>query len=250
MFKVPERNIKLILAYDGMNYHGWQRQKNGVTIQEVVEEKLARMLGEPVAVIASGRTDAGVHAMNQVCNFKTGTSLDAWIVRKGLNALLPKDIRVLGAEDVPLSFNARYSARKKRYRYCIFNGEVHDVFLRRTAWHIPQPLDAERMRGCLASIVGTRDFSSFRAAGSSNRNPVRTIFEADLLIEANRLWTIELEADGFLRHMVRNIVGTLVSAGRGKLTSGEFEGVLEARDRRAAGATAPAHGLFLVDVTY
>ncbi|WP_035253488.1 tRNA pseudouridine(38-40) synthase TruA [Desulfatiglans anilini] len=247
---MPERNIKLILAYDGMNYHGWQRQKNGVTIQEVVEEKLARMLGEPVAVIASGRTDAGVHAMNQVCNFKTGTTLDAWIVRKGLNALLPKDIRVLGAEDVPFSFNARYSARKKRYRYCIFNGEVHDVFLRRTAWHIPQPLDAERMRGCLALIVGTRDFSSFRAAGSSNRNPVRTIFKADLLIEANRLWTIELEADGFLRHMVRNIVGTLVSAGRGKLTSGEFEGVLEARDRRAAGATAPAHGLFLVDVTY
>lgn len=247
---MPERNIKLILAYDGSNYHGWQRQKNGVTIQEVVEEKLARMLGEAVAVIASGRTDAGVHALNQVGNFKTTTSLDTSIVQKGLNALLPEDIRILDAEEVPLSFNARYSARKKRYRYHIFNREVPNVFLRRTAWHIPQPLDSESMRRCLVSIEGTRDFSSFRAAGSSNRNPVRMILSTDLRVEETGLLTIELEADGFLRHMVRNIVGTLVSAGRGKLTVEGFEAVLNAGDRRAAGATAPARGLFLVDVSY
>lgn len=247
---MAERNIQLNLAYDGSNYHGWQRQTNALTLQEVLETAIGRMLREPVTLIASGRTDAGVHALNQVCNFRTSTLLDPATIRKGLNALLPADIRILHAAEAPLSFNARYSARKKLYRYHIVNREVPDVFRRRTAWHIPRPLDTARMARCLALIEGTHDFSSFRAAGSSNRNPVRTILRADLQADAPGLVRIELEADGFLRHMVRNVVGTVVRAGVGKISLEDFASVLRARDRRCAGATAPAHGLFLVAVFY
>ena len=245
-----EKNIKLCLAYDGHRYHGWQRQKNGVTIQGIIEEKIKRMLGKPVKLIASGRTDAGVHAVNQVCNFITQSDLSPHVVKTGLNSLLPSDILIKTAEYVPLEFHARFNAKNKAYEYRILNGEEPDIFTRRYLWHIRTPLDTEEMARALSLLLGRHDFSSFRSSGSDNKDPVRLVTKALLHGPENKLLRINIEAEGFLRHMVRNIVGTVVEVGLGKMDRVKFKKIFEARDRRLAGVKAPPQGLFLVNVQY
>ncbi len=248
---VDKQNIRLILAYDGSRYHGWQRQKNGITIQEVVEEKLAVMCKTPVRLISSGRTDAGVHALNQVCNFTAPSNLDPDAIEKGLNALLPDDIHVKKAERVPNEFHARYSAISKTYEYRILNGKSPDVFLRHYLWHIRSPLDKNEMEKCLSILKGSHDFTAFKSSGSSNTNPVRSIYRAEIQCpKKNDILRISIEADGFLRHMVRNIVGTVVEAGHGKMDMNGFREVFESKNRQSAGIKAPAQGLFLVSVHY
>lgn len=246
----PVYNIKLVMAYDGTRYHGWQRQSREATVQGLVEEKIQMMLGERVTLNASGRTDAGVHAVNQVCNFKTRSRLTPEAIRKGLNSLLPDDIFLRSAEYVPLDFHARYSAKGKAYEYRILNREDPDLFLRQYVWHIQVPLDTEAMAECLAMIRGRHDFSAFKSSGSITLDPVRIVTRAALYGPENGLLRIVLEADGFLRHMVRNLVGTMVEVGMGKIGIEDFRGIFESRDRRLAGIKAPAQGLFLMEVHY
>ena len=245
-----EKNIKLILEYDGSRYHGWQRQTGLPTLQEILEDRIKTMTGEKVSLIASGRTDAGVHALYQVANFKTFTHLDLLTLRKGLNALLPPDIFVKKAEQVPLDFNSRYNAKSKIYEYRILNRREPDIFLRSYTWHIADPLDLEKMAACLSLLLGRHDFSSFKSSGSSIINPVREMIIADILRHEEGLLTFSFEADGFMRHMVRNIMGTVVEAGRGKIDVNQFKEIFQSGDRRNAGLKAPAQGLFLKLVKY
>ena len=247
---MDSKNIRLSLAYDGSRYHGWQRQNNALTIQEIIEEKIEMMVCEPIKLIASGRTDAGVHAVNQVCNFKTRSNLDPGTIKKGLNGLLPDDIFVRDVAYVPFEFHSRYSAKSKVYEYRILNEEDPDVFRRNYLWYIKTPLDLKVMAKCLAHLLGRHDFSSFRSTGSGNMDPVRSILRAELHGTEKGLLRVVIEADGFLRHMVRNIVGTVVEAGLGRISFSGFEKILESRNRRSAGIKAPPQGLFLMDVQY
>ncbi len=245
------RKIKLVIAYDGTRYHGWQFQKNDLSIQAVLEEKIHIMTRERVKVISSGRTDAGVHALGQVCHFETRTLIRPEEIQKGLNSLLPDDILVRRAETGPPDFHARYSARSKVYEYRILNRPEPDVFLRNYVWHVSHPLDLKLLGQCLSLIKGEHDFTSFRSTGSNNQNPVRRIFRAELLRgPEDGLIRLVLEANGFLRHMVRSMTGTLVDAGMGKTSVDGFLDILRAKDRQRAGIKAPARGLFLVRVVY
>lgn len=245
-----KRNFRLVLEYDGSGYHGWQRQSGVLTIQEVIESQLAIMLGEPIRARGSGRTDAGVHARAQNVNFHARTRLDAGQIQRGLNSLLPPDIVVLGAREVADSFHARFSAVSKTYEYWILNRPVGSALERRRAWHIRQPLQLAAMEDGLKLLVGHHDFRAFMAAGSSVRSTERTLLEATLhRLDLERL-VLRFVADGFLRHMVRNLVGTLVEVGRGKISPGGLSEILVGRDRRRAGMTAPAHGLYLTAVSY
>ena len=245
-----DKNIKLILEYDGSRYHGWQRQAGLPTLQEMLENKIKTMTGETVSLIASGRTDAGVHALNQVANFKTFTHLDPVTLRKGLNALLPADIFIKQAEYAPVDFNSRYSAKSKVYEYRVLNRSEPDIFLRSYTWHIANALNLEKMAACLSLLIGRHDFSSFKSSGSGILNPVREIIEAEIQGLEDGLLTFSFEADGFMRHMVRNIMGTVVEAGRAKIDVHEFKEIFETRDRRKAGIKAPSQGLFLKMVKY
>ncbi|MEW6669463.1 MAG: tRNA pseudouridine(38-40) synthase TruA [Thermodesulfobacteriota bacterium] len=245
-----KRNIRLVLQYDGSRYHGWQRQKGDLTVQELLEEKIRLITGESVTVAASGRTDAGVHALHQVCSFLTRSRLDPQSFHRALNSLLPPDIHIDLAEAVPLEFHARYSARSKIYEYRVLNRPEPDPFLRAYTWHVPSVLDLSEMERCLPFLLGMQDFSSFMGSGSTVTDPVREMKRAEMKRSEDGLLLFLFEADGFLRHMVRNIVGTLVEVGKGKRDSLEFQKILQARDRRSAGITAPAHGLFLKRVRY
>ena len=244
------RNIRLVVAYDGTRYHGWQRQKNGLAVQEVIENKLGMMTKLPVKLLASGRTDAGVHALNQICNFETRSLIPIDALWRGLNALLPSDIFIKDAAVVPLEFHSRYRAKSKIYEYRILNREYPDIFRRNALWHIRLPLDVEKMSECLSLIKGTHDFSSFKSSGSGNINPIRTILAAGILRDADGVLRIVVEGDGFLRHMVRNIVGTLVEAGLDRIDAKRFAKILDSGDRQLAGRKAPPQGLFLMEVKY
>lgn len=243
-------NYRLVLEYDGSNYHGWQRQKGVLTVQEVVESCLATMTREPVRLKGAGRTDAGVHARGQVANFFSGTRIPPQSLFKGLNSLLPEDITALELTSVGRDFHARFQARSKVYDYQIHNGPLPPALGRQYVWHIGQPLAWKQMQVCLHSLLGRHDFASFQTAGSRTRHSERTIFSACISQVGKNLRSIILEADGFLRHMVRNIVGTLVDVGRGKIDPEHFSAIVAARDRTAAGMTAPARGLHLVEVKY
>lgn len=246
-----QKNIKMILQYDGTNYHGWQRQKSDVTVQSLIEEKLQIMTGKPVTLFASGRTDAGVHALHQVCNFISDTKIDPESIRRGLNSLLPHDVFILKSEYAGLDFHSRYSARSKSYEYRILNRKEKDVFLRNYAWQMGYKLDLPEIRECLALLVGRHDFSSFKSSGSSNVCPVREMFRAEVSDpDDHGIIRFFFEAEGFLRHMVRNIVGTLVDAGTGKISFSDFQEILRSRDRKKAGIKAPPQGLFLTMVDY
>ena len=244
------RTIKLTIEYDGTNYQGWQVQPNGQTIQGVVQDCLKRLSGESLQLIGSGRTDAGVHALGQVAHFKTESRLDANTFQRALNSLLPEDIVIRRAEEVDAEFHARRSARSKVYEYRILNRVTPPAIDRQYVWHIPQKLSLDEMKKATHTLVGEHDFSAFRSVGSSVRSSVRNILRADWKRGKGGLLRFEIEATGFLKQMVRAIVGTLVEVGRGKISAQEFKRVLDSKDRKEAGPTAPAHGLFLKEVKY
>ncbi len=244
------RNLRLTIRYDGTDFSGWQTQPARRTVQETLEGAIAAITREPrVRVNASGRTDAGVHALGQVANVYSATKLPCDVLRKAVNAKLPPDVAVTDVAEAAQGFCANKDAVAKRYRYAIQDGRVADPFLRRTAWHVRTPLDADAMRRAAACLVGRHDFRCFETEWPNRLTSVRTI--ADLTVERlDEAIRIEVEADGFLYNMVRAIAGTLVQVGRGYWPEGEVADVLKAMDRRRAGPTAPPEGLFLLRVTY
>ena len=244
------RTLKLTLAYDGTAYAGWQRQLNALSVQQVVEEAFAPLVnGVAPTVAGASRTDAGAHAVGQVASVNADIDLTPVAVQRALNVRLPYDIRVLGVVDATPGFHARFHAAGKSYRYRMVTTQVMSPFDRFYAWHSPEPKRIELMQEAAAMLVGTHDFASFQARGAFVRETVRTIERLELR-EARGEIVIECEGDGFLRHMVRAIAGTLAEIGAGLRPPAAIREILDARDRKAAGATAPAHGLTLVAVRY
>jgi tRNA pseudouridine38-40 synthase len=244
------RNIRLLLEYDGTRYHGWQRQPRELSIQQVVEEALGRLTGEEVRLIGSGRTDAGVHALGQVANFRTRSTIPLKAFREGLNSLLPWDIAVLQASEAPQEFHARKSARAKTYEYRILKRPVRSPLHHNYGWWLAAPLDLAAMAQAAALLPGEHDFSAFRASGSGNRNPVRQVLAARWQTYPGGWLRFTISATGFLRGMVRSLVGTMVEMGKGKTQPSLLAELLKNGQRRLAGPTAPPQGLFLVAVEY
>lgn len=245
-----EKNFRIVVEYDGTAYHGWQRQKQDPSIQGALEQALARMTGQSLTVNGSGRTDAGVHALGQVANFRCRTRLGPLELLKGLNSLLPADIAIRACDSVPLDFHARFDARWKCYQYRILNRPVRPALDRHRVWHIYRPLDLAAMRAALPHIIGTHDFRAFENTGSPRSTTVRTVRQADLRRQGDGGLIFEVSANGFLKFMVRNLMGTLVAVGLGRLASQEVEVIRQSGDRRRAGAAAPPEGLYLLHVTY
>ncbi len=256
------RNIKLVLEYDGTNYHGWQTQPNVPTVQDAIEEALVKLTKTPVQIIGAGRTDTGVHAEGQVANFHTDAQIPVVAFQKGLNAMLPRDIVVCSATEVSPEFHARFSATRRRYRYTILNREYPSALLRQTSYCFWIEIDVSRMNDLCQMLVGTHDFTSFQKVGSDRINPVCEIYEAYWWKKEPYVY-FEIEADAFLRGMVRAITGTVLAFNSKlrKLTSCaknmkcrdaemEFRRILEAKDRAVAGMSVPAHGLSLIEVKY
>jgi tRNA pseudouridine38-40 synthase len=243
------RNIKLIIEYDGSRYHGWQSQTNAITIQEILEKSIKKLTGEECSIIGSGRTDVGVHALGQVANLTTTSTIPAEKFSYALNTMLPEDIVVKSSQEVDINFHSRFDAKAKRYSYYIFNSTFPSALLRNKVWHVPYSIDVALMEKAALFLKGTHDFSAFRAAGSTVKTSVRTIM--DILVSSNRnIIEISILGDGFLYNMVRIIVGTLIEVGRGKRDVYDVPNILESKDRSKAGITAPAHGLYLVEVFY
>jgi tRNA pseudouridine38-40 synthase len=265
------RTLRLTIAYDGTNYAGWQRQANALTIQQVLEEEIAAIVGAHNPLNAAGRTDAGVHAAAQVASITIDHPIPADELMRALNARLRDgDIRIRRIEDTFDGFDARIYARTKTYRYAIWNGATVSPFIRNVVWHVPARLDLDRMTEATTALVGEHDFAAFQGGGSDVLTTVRTVLAA-ALVEMNihtdtpiamsplpegapyadgRLLRFEISGTGFLRHMVRTIVGTLVDIGRGQLAVEDMAAILASRDRRQAGQTSPAQGLMLWTVTY
>jgi tRNA pseudouridine38-40 synthase len=243
------RNIVITIAYDGTNYHGWQCQPNAVTVQEVLHKAVEKILDHPVKIYAGGRTDAGVHAMGQVANFFTEKKIELSNLTKGLNSILPRDIRVRDTHEADQSFHARYSAKAKTYVYCILNAQYNSPFLDRYAWHIHYSLNDHAMNKAARLILGEHDFSSFKKKDEVYKSTVREIFRSGFRRKGDIIYFI-IEARGFLRYMVRNLVGTLVLVGSQKITADEFSAILALKERESAGPTAPAKGLFLRRILY
>jgi tRNA pseudouridine38-40 synthase len=245
------RNIKLILEYDGTNYHGWQSQAGTgkATLQDTLEQAIATLAGTKCIVYSSGRTDAGVHAFGHVANFKTRSSIPAGAWAPALNHLLPLDIRVLISEEAQPEFHARYSALGKIYKYRILNRRTPTALYRDYAWHVHAPLNLKKMRLAASYLLGKHDFSAFRSSGCGAKTPVRTLMGAEVRKKGDFI-EIWLTADSFLQYMVRNISGTLVETGLGRFSPEKVKQVLKSCDRTLAGRTAPPQGLYLVEVLY
>jgi tRNA pseudouridine38-40 synthase len=256
------RTFKLTLAYDGSGLVGWQRQPEGTSVQGVLEAALSRLEGAPVTVQGAGRTDAGVHALGQVASVRMASPHPTGTLHRALNAQLPGTIRVLAVDDAPPDFHARFSARSKTYRYLLSTAAVASPFVRSYVWHLPERLDVEAMQQAAAALVGTYDFAAFQSTGSVVGSTVRTVERSDLVVHddtamgrgtgglSGPLLAYDIAGTGFLRHMVRAIVGTLVDVGRGRWPPAHVVALLGGGTRGQAGATAPAHGLFLVRVDY
>jgi len=244
------KNFVLTIEYDGTGYKGWQRQAIEPTIQAAVEGALAVLTRSAVVLIGAGRTDAGVHAVGQVANFRSDTRLEPESILKGLNSLLPADIAVRDCRRVSEKFHARFDAKRKVYHYRILNRKMRMAVGRNYAWFIHRPLDWEAMQEAAAMLVGRHDFKAFENTGSPRAHTVRHVVSAGWRAEGPDLMTLRIEADGFLRCMVRNIVGTLVAVGVQKIPPEEVRAILSSRDRCSAGSTAPPHGLFLMEVSY
>lgn len=244
-------NIKLILEYDGTNYHGWQSQAGSgrQTIQDTLELAIRELTGQQIRTVSSGRTDAGVHALGHVANFKTSSAIPAKAWAPALNRLLPEDIRIIASEAVSESFHARYSALGKTYLYRILNRAEPSALFRNRAWHVNRPLDVLHMKRAAAVLRGRHDFSAFRSAGCGAKSTVRDLRHLSVITREPFL-DIVLQADAFLQHMARNIAGTLVEAGLGRFTADEVKGILASHNRLRAGKTAPARGLYLLKVEY
>jgi len=254
------RKIKLLIEYDGTAYHGWQVQADKTTIQGLIEERILKITGEQSSVLGASRTDAGVHALGQVAVFRTESRLDAGTIKRALNAVLPRDIRVLDASEVDDSFHPRADAIKKTYFYIITNQRNSSVFFYRYSWLVPQKLELNSIIEAAYTLIGRYDFSSFMGTGSDVKDFVREIYS----LNVEKLGSIDfmtaslkgdfikisIEANGFLRHMVRNIVGTLVETGRGSIPAEKMQDILISHDRRLAGKNAPPNGLFLERIIY
>lgn len=248
----PSYNYKLTIAYDGTNYCGWQVQPNGISIQEIIQEKASVITREEIIIIGSGRTDAGVHAIGQVANFRTASPLDVFRFQGSLNSLLPQDIRVLKTELVHEKFHAQYSPVGKIYHYHVHLGPVSDPFKRLYSLHLKEKIDLNLLRQAAKMFLGKHDFTAFANQshlGSAARDPIRTIIRLDVIEEQGGV-RLEFEGDGFLYKMVRNIVGTLLEIAAGKYSKEEIAVILASRDRKLAGQAVPPHGLFLVKVLY
>jgi tRNA pseudouridine38-40 synthase len=254
------RTLKLTIAYDGTRLIGWQRQAEGESVQGLLEAALSPLEGGPVTVHGAGRTDAGVHALGQVASVQLTCGHDAATIARAMNAQLPVDVRVLSIDEAAPEFHARFSAKSKTYRYLICNAAVMSPFERAFAWHLPERLDLDAMRHASRAFVGTHDFAAFQSAGSGTRGTVRTVYRSEVLTSAEpsilrhqgapALLVYEICGDGFLRHMVRTIVGTLVEVGRRWRDPETIDAVIRSLRREDAGATAPPQGLFLVGVDY
>ena len=243
------RNIKLTLQYDGTAYHGWQMQKNAPTVQEILSGAVERITGAKPQLVGSSRTDAGVHAKRFVCNFKTSSEIPAKRLPAALNTYLPEDIVCLFAEDEKPDFDARFSAKKKCYTYYILNSKQPDAFLRNYSWHFPYELDIEKMKNAAEAFLGEHDFLGFAASGFTVKTTVREIYSLDIEKKGD-LIEITVTGDGFLYNMVRIIAGTLAFVGCGKIDGGSMAEIIASKDRKRAGITAPACGLFLTEVYY
>jgi tRNA pseudouridine38-40 synthase len=243
------RRLKLVIEYRGTHYHGWQVQPRVVTIQGTLEAHLGRITNGPVRLHAAGRTDAGVHALGQVAHFDTSSTIALAALQRGLNSLLPDDIVVRQVTEVPTDFHARYSARQKTYAYVVHNAPLRSALRASYVWHVPQALDLAAMRTAAQVLQGRHDFSAFRASSCAARSPVRHLLRLVVKRRAEQIFVVCC-ADGFLHHMVRNIVGTLIDIGRGKIPASAMATILHSGQRQQAGPTAPPHGLFLVRVMY
>jgi tRNA pseudouridine38-40 synthase len=241
--------IALGIEYDGTAYNGWQRQRTGVGVQVHVEDALSKVADEGIEVVCAGRTDTGVHASGQVVHFDTTSerSSRGWIL--GANSLLPDDVSVIWAQPVDASFHARFSVTARTYRFLILNRFERSALLRHRAWWVREPLDVERMHRAAQALLGKHDFSAYRAAGCQASTPVREITSIAVTRHTDRI-VLEVSANAFLQHMVRNIIGTLALIGRGDAREDWAQKVLDRRDRKQAGATAPPHGLILIRVEY
>jgi tRNA pseudouridine38-40 synthase len=260
----PGRTLKLTVCYDGTHLVGWQRQAEGDSVQALLEDALARFEAAPVVVHGAGRTDAGVHALGQVASVRVTFEHDNETLARALNAQLPPAVRVLRVDDAAPDFHARFDARAKTYRYLIRNAAFVSPFERAFVWHVPQPLDRGAMDAAARMFEGTHDFTAFHSLGSDSSGSTRTIHASGVrqAAQADALWlplaeeagsallAYEVRGDGFLRHMVRTIAGTLVEVGRGWREPASIAELLQSRRREQAGATAPPQGLFLVGVDY
>lgn len=244
------RNIKLIIEYQGTNYAGWQIQHNLPTIQETIQEKLKIMTGEDIELTASSRTDAGVHALGQTANFHTQSRIPVHSFQMGLNALLPDDIVIKRAEEVSPDFDSRRNAKAKTYKYLILNRPYPSAIYRNFSWHVFQKLDIDAMRKAAACLIGKKDFTSFRATECDALHSVREILSFSIKHKDDGFLELEVKGTAFLRHMVRIMVGTLVAVGKGKIMPHDFQAIIDAKDRKLAGMTAPPQGLFLKEVEY
>ena len=243
------RNIKLTIEYDGKKFNGWQKQPDKLNIQGEIENAIKEITGEEVELIASGRTDAGVHAIAQVANFKTNSKLDIEKIPYAINSKLKKSIVIKNAEEVEERFHSRYNAKQKTYRYIINNSKQGTAIYRDLECHIPIDLNIKEMKKAAKYFEGEHDFSGFKASGTSSKSSVRTIYKAEVIEEGNKI-KIELTGNGFLYNMVRIISGTLVDVGLGKIKAEDIPSIIESKDRSKAGKTLPAHGLYLVEVKY
>jgi len=254
------KHIKLTIQYDGTDYAGWQIQKKDSTIQGVLEDAVFAVTGEELRVTGASRTDAGVHAFQQVATFVTQSAIDPQVYLNALNANLPDAVRIISSEEAHNNFHPRYDAHNKKYSYLISRYGAYTPFLKRYSWLVPCQLDCDAMRKAAHHLIGEHDFSSFRASGCSSKNPVREIRKIDITESLSfdfmmftlhiPLVKISLQANAFLRHMARNITGTLAEIGRGRIPPGKMKDILEAKDRQAAGKTAPPCGLFLEKINY
>lgn len=243
------RNIKITISYDGTSYHGFQVQKNDITIQETLQNALFKITGERINVIGCGRTDAGVHAICYTASFRTQSSMPPDKYVYALNAMLPPDIVCLSSSEADIDFHAKNSAKKKHYTYKILNSELADPFLRNYAWHFKYPLDAEKMQRAAKAFVGEHDFEGFSSSGRSVKTTVRTIYSLDVTKSGNII-TIDVIGNGFLYNMVRIIAGTLTAVGTGRIPYEDIPDIISSCDRTRAGITAPPQGLYLTEVIY
>jgi len=258
-------NIKLTLAFDGTNYHGWQTQKNSITIQETLQNTMELIMNDVTEIQGVSRTDAGVHALSYIANFHTEKPIPVDRIPIALNSLLPNDIRILNAAEVPENFNSRFDCTSKTYIYRICNSQIQFPFERNFSWHFPYPLDIEKMQEAASFLLGTHDFSSFCASGEQRENHIRTINSIEIAQHPSSIvgddgnrpagglpsaptnyTTISINADGFLYNMIRIIIGTLTKVE----SSSEIKKILSSKDRTLAGPTAPPHGLFLKEIFY
>ncbi|MBT5377333.1 MAG: tRNA pseudouridine(38-40) synthase TruA [Nitrospinaceae bacterium] len=244
-----KKKYLLLVEFEGTAYHGWQMQTNALSIQEVVEKALSRITNTKTTILSSGRTDAGVHAEGMPAHFVTESKMTAGQIQLALNSLLPHDITIREVREVSIEFHARGSAKNKLYRYTILNRDYPSALNFRRSWFIPHELDFTAMQEAASYLVGEHDFTSFRAGNCNAKSPVRTMLRAELYRDGDYL-QCEFEGKGFLKHMVRNFIGTLVYVGKGKYPASEIKTILSACDRKVAGPTAPPEGLCLIRVEY